>query len=444
MAPLHWFPCRRSSGLSSLPPDPSPDREREERRKGWGGRGRGAFFIARRYLFAPKSHSAINVISAVAVVGVAVATAAMVCILSVFNGFEETVASLFTAIDPPLKIVPAEGKYMAADDAALAALAGDADIAVCVETVEDKALLVVEGRQLPCTIKGVSDNYGELVDVDAIVEGDGIFQLHQDIVDYGIPGLTLLAALGLTPDCPPLQVYAPRGGERVNLHDPSGSFTQETLYSPRVALHVGQGKYDSEVVLTSIGFARRLFERQGYVTAVELRPAEGVNVSTLQRRLTKELGPRLRVLNRYEQQADTFRIMKVEKLISYAFLTFILLIASFNIISSLSMLIIDKRDDARVLRHLGATAALVRRIFFTEGQLITLAGALAGLLIGLVLCLLQQHFALISFGSSEGSYIISAYPVSVRCSDILLILITVLCVGCLSVAYAVRTQARRP
>lgn len=402
-----------------------------------------ALFIARRYLFARKSHNAINVISAVAVVGVAVATAAMVCILSVFNGFEETVASLFTAIDPPLKVVPTEGKYIAADEPALEALAKDADIAVCVQTVEDKALLLVEGRQLPCTIKGVSDNYSDLVDVESIVEGEGIYQLRQDIIDYGIPGLTLLAALGLTADFPPLQVYAPRGGERVNLHDPSDSFTQETLYSPRVALHVGQGKYDSEVVLTSIGFARRLFERQGYVTAVELKPAEGVSVSALQRRLTKEFGPQLRVLNRYEQQADTFRIMKIEKLISYAFLTFILLIASFNIISSLSMLIIDKRADSQVLRHLGATTALVRRIFLTEGQLITLAGAIAGLLIGLALCLLQQHFGLIRFGSTEGAYIINAYPVSVRYCDLLLILLTVLCVGYLSVVYAVRSQSRR-
>lgn len=402
-----------------------------------------ALFIARRYLFARKSHNAINVISVVAVVGVAVATAAMVCILSVFNGFEETVASLFTAIDPPLKVVPTEGKYIAADEPALEALIRDADIAVCVETVEDKALLLVEGRQLPCTIKGVSDNYSDLVDVESIVEGEGIYQLRQDIIDYGIPGLTLLAALGLSTDFPPLQVYAPRGGERVNLHDPSDSFTQETLYSPRVALHVGQGKYDSEVVLTSIGFARRLFERQGYVTAVELKPAEGVSVSALQRRLTKELGPQLRVLNRYEQQADTFRIMKIEKLISYAFLTFILLIASFNIISSLSMLIIDKRADSQVLRHLGATTALVRRIFLTEGQLITLAGAIAGLLIGLALCLLQQHFGLIRFGSTEGAYIISAYPVSVRYGDLLLILLTVLCVGYLSVVYAVRSQSRR-
>lgn len=400
-------------------------------------------FIARRYLFARKSHNAINVISAVAVVGVAVATAAMVCILSVFNGFEETVASLFTAIDPPLKVVPTEGKYIAADEPALAALAKDKEVGVYVETVEDKALLMVEGRQLPCTIKGVADNYGDIVDVESIVVGDGIYQLRQDIIDYGIPGYTLLAALGLTTDFPPLQVYAPRGGERVNLHDPSDSFTQETLYSPRVALRVGQGKYDSEVVLTSLGFARRLFERQGYVTAVELKPAEGVSITALQRRLTKELGPQLRVLNRYEQQADTFRIMKIEKLISYAFLTFILLIASFNIISSLSMLIIDKRADSQVLRHLGASATLVRRIFLTEGQLITLAGALAGLLIGLALCLLQQHYGLIRFGSTEGAYIINAYPVSVRTADILLILLTVLCVGFLSVVYAVRSQSRR-
>ena len=401
------------------------------------------FFIARRYLFSPKSHNAINIVSAVAVVGVAVAAAAMVCILSVFNGFEDTVASLLTAVDPPLKVLPAEGKYMPADEPALQALAQDPDIDVCAPTLEDAALLTSNNRQIPCVIKGVDEEWERLVSLPDILYGDGIFQLSLDVVDYGVPGVNLLASLGLSTDFPPLQVYAPLKGERINLHDPSGSFSQQELYSPRVALCVGQGKYDSQVVLVSLPFARRLFEKQGYVTALELKPAPGVSVKSLQRRLRAQLGKDYKVLNRYEQQEDTFRIMRVEKLISYAFLTFILLIASFNIVSSLSMLIIEKKADARVIAHLGASPALVRRIFLTEGHLITLAGALAGILVGVVLCLLQQHFGFIKFGSTAGAYIVSAYPVSVRLTDILLILLTVLVVGALSVAYSVRAQSRQ-
>lgn len=401
-----------------------------------------SWFVARRYLLAKKSHNAINIISAVAVFGVAVAAAAMVCILSVFNGFEETVASLFTAIDPPLKVLPANGKYMAADEPALTALAEDPDIAVCVQTVEENALLSVNNRQILCTIKGVDTNYERLINVPDILVGDGEYDLKVDVIDYGVVGVNLLRALGVDIDFPTLQVYAPRGGERVDLNDPSDSFTQEELYSPGVALCVSQAKYDSHYVLADISFARRLFERQGYVTAIELRPADGVDVNRLQRRLRAQLGDDYRVLNRYEQQEDTFRIMKVEKLISYIFLTFVLLIATFNIVSSLSMLIIEKRPDAQVMRHLGADHRQVAGVFATEGQLIALSGAVIGILVGVALCLAQQWFGLIKFGSSKGVYIIDTYPVSVHAADILVTLLTVAAVGFLAVWYTVRKMTR--
>ena len=401
------------------------------------------WFIALRYLLSKKSLGAINVISGVAVLGVAIGGAALVCILSVFNGFEETVAGLFTAIDPPLKVLPAEGKYMAADEPALEALRRDPDIAVCTQVLENQALLNANNRQVLCTVKGVDDSFERLVNMPDILCGEGDHDLRVDVIDYGIVGVNLLKALGVDLDFPPIQVYAPRGGERVDLHDPSDSFSQEELYAPGVGLCVMQAKYDSHYVITDISFARRLFERQGYVTALELRPAEGVDVQRLQKRLRAELGEGFQVLNRYEQQEDTFSIMKVEKLISYIFLTFILLIASFNIVSSLSMLIIEKRADALIMRHLGATPRQVARIFICEGWMISLAGALIGIAVGVALCLAQQCFGLIKFGSSTGIYIVDTYPVSVHTADILLTLVTVAAVGGLSVGYTVHTRTKQ-
>ncbi len=402
------------------------------------------FYVARRYLLAKKSHHAINIISGVSVCGVAIATAALVCILSVFNGFEDMVASLFTAFDPQLKVTPAEGKYVAADAPGLEALRKDGRVAVYAEVVEDNAMLVLNNRQVMATVKGVDDSFERLVDFDRIKFGDGRFQLHVDVLDYGILGINLLAQLGVGADfSSPIQVYAPRRGERIDLNAPADGFNREELFSPRVGFSVKQGKYDSNYVIAPISFARRLFERQGYVTAVELQLKDGVDVDEAQRGIRRALGPGFRVQNRYEQQEDTFRIMKVEKLISYIFLTFILMIACFNIIGSLSMLIIDKRQDAVVLRNLGASDAQIAGIFMIEGRLISVLGAVAGIALGVALCLLQQRFGFIKFGSSAGNYIIDVYPVSVHAWDLAAILLTVVAVGFASVWYPVRRLSRK-
>ena len=353
------------------------------------------------------------------------------------------VARLFTAFDPQLKVVPVEGKYMAADEPELEELKKNPKIAIYSETLEDNALLTVNNRQMMATIKGVDDNFLRLIDEDAIRYGDGVFQLRADVIDYGVLGVNLLAALGLSTDFPPIQVYAPRKGERIDLNNPAGSFNHEELYSPRVAFAVRQGKYDNSYAVTNIGFARRLFERQGYVTGVELALQEGTNIEKAKKEFQKQLGEHYKVLDRYEQQEDSFRIMKVEKLISYIFLTFILLIACFNIIGSLSMLIIDKRQDSITLRNLGASDRQIADIFMLEGRLISVVGAVVGILLGLALCLIQQHFGLIKFGRSAGNYIIDVYPVSVHATDILLIFVTVIVVGFVSVWYPVKYFSRK-
>lgn len=401
--------------------------------------------IARRYLFAKKSHHAINIISGISAFGVAIATAALVCIMSVFNGFEDMVANLFTAFDPQLKITATTGKYVPADDDALTAVRENPDVAVFTEVVEDNALLSANNHQVMATVKGVDDSYTQQIDFDRIRVGDGAFTLSSmGMLDYGVLGIHLLTQLGIEPtELKNITVYAPRKGERIDLNDPTESFNSEELLTPRVAFAVRQSKYDATYAITSIGFARRLFERQGYVSSVEVKLKEGVNEEAAKERIQQQVGDRFLVQDRYEQQEDTFRIMKVEKLLSYIFLVFVLVIACFNIIGSLSMLIIDKREDVRTLRNLGANNQQVSRIFLLEGCMISIIGAIIGIGLGLLFCLLQQQFGLIKFGNGDGNYIINEYPVSVHALDIVLIFITVAIVGFLSVWYPVRHFSKK-
>lgn len=354
------------------------------------------------------------------------------------------IAELFTAFDPQLKVLPAEGKFMASDKPELENLKECDFISVYTETLEDNALLVMNNRQVMATIKGVSDNFDEQADIDKILYGGGIFQLHVDVIDYGVLGINLLMQLGVGTDfASPIQVYAPRKGKNINLNDPRESFNEEELYSPKVGFMVKQSKYDSNYAITSLAFARRLFERQGYVSAVELKLTEGMDVEDAKKEIRNLLGKKYKVLDRYEQQEDTFKIMKIEKLISYIFLTFILLVACFNIIGSLSMLVVDKKKDVQTLRNLGADDGQIANIFLIEGRMIAVIGAVAGIVIGLALCLVQQNFGVIKFGSSAGNYIIDAYPVSVHVADIIVVFITVLVVGFLSVWYPIRYLSRK-
>ena len=401
-------------------------------------------FIARRYLFSRKSHHAINIISGISVAGVAMATMAMVCTLSVFNGFRDLVAGLFTAFDPQLRVTLTEGSSVSQDDEALQRLRKHPDVKVYTPVMEGQALVVQDRRQQVVTVMGVADNFTEQASINNILYGDGSFCLHADVLEYGVLGLRLAARLGLPANFPdPLQVYAPKRGERVNMANPLSSFNHDELQSPGVVFNVQQSRYDDNYIITSLGFAQRLFDQRGRITSVELRLRDGVSLPSAQRQLRPLLGARFQVQDRFEQQADVFRIMRIEKLISFVFLTFILLIACFNIIGSLSMLMIDKRQDVRTLRSLGATDGQVCDIFMLEGRMISLAGAAVGLLLGLALCWLQQEFGLISMGSSAGSFIVEAYPVSVHVGDLVIVFLTVLVVGWAAVWWPVRYLSRR-
>lgn len=401
-------------------------------------------FIARRYLFAKKSHHAINIISGISVLGVAVATMAMVVTLSVFNGFQDLVADLFTAFDPELLVTPKDGQTIDAKDKDLLWLKKSDAVEVYTPVLEGQALVVEGGKQQVVTIKGVADNVTKQGHIEDILYGDGHFCLHADVLEYGILGIQLAQQLGLPANFEnPLQVYAPKPGERVNIGNPLSSFNHDELQSPGVVFMVRQAKYDANYILTSLAFAQKLFDREGRVSSVELKLKEGLKADKAKEQLRSKLGERFKVEDRYEQQNDVFRVMRIEKLISYVFLSFILLVACFNIIGSLSMLMIDKRQDIQTLRSLGANDSQICSIFRLEGHIICLAGALLGLVLGGVLCWIQQEYGIVTMGDSEGSFIIETYPVSVYWTDILLILVTVLVVGWLAIWYPVRYLSKK-
>lgn len=403
------------------------------------------FFVARRYLFSKKSTHVINVISSISVIGVAVATMALVIVLSVFNGFHDLVATLFTSFDPQLKVVPVEGKTAPADDPILTQIRQLPQVDVATETVEDQALAVYQGRQAMVKIKGVDDNFAEMSHITDILYGDGTFSLHAANLQYGTLGIRLAQTLGVGAQWDGfLKIYAPKKeGQLVDMANPSDGFVADSLNSPGVLFAVKQSKYDKNYIVTSISFARNLFGQQGMVSDLEIRLKPGSNLDAVKEEMQQIADSKYRVLDRFEQQEDTFKIMSIEKLMAYIFLTFILVVACFNIIGSLSMLIIDKKNDVVTLRNLGANDKQITRVFLFEGRMIAVIGAVIGIGLGLLLCLLQQQYGFVRLGDSEGSFIVDAYPVSVHYTDVAIIFFTVIAVGWLAVWYPVRALSKR-
>lgn len=402
------------------------------------------FYIARRYLFSKKSTHVINIISGISVVGVAVATMALVVTLSVFNGFHDLVASLLTSFDPQIEIVPTKGKTAPADDPILTKIRNLPQVDVATESVEDQAMAIYKGRQAMIKVKGIEDNFSELSHINDILYGDGEFSLHAANLQFGVVGIRLADNLGMTADWDgQLKIYAPKREGQLDLMNPTEGFVEDSVISPGVVFSVKQARYDRDYVLTSIAFARNLFGQQGMLSQLEIRLKPGSDLDAVKAEMQKIAGSKYRVLDRMEQQADTFKIMKIEKFIAYIFLTFILAVACFNIIGSLSMLIIDKKNDVVTLRNMGASDKQIVRIFLFEGRMISAIGAILGILVGLLLCWLQQVYGLVSLGRSSGSFIVDAYPVSVHPEDIIIIFITVLAVGFASVWYPVRYFAKR-
>lgn len=402
------------------------------------------FFIARRYLFSKKSTHAINIISAISAIGVAVATMALVIVLSVFNGFHDLVATLFTSFDPQLEVVPTMGKTAPCDDPILTKIRQLPEVDVATESVEDQALAVYQGKQAMVMVKGVDDNFSELTHINDILYGDGAFSLHAANLEYGTLGIRLAQTLGVGAQWDGyLKIYAPVREGQLNMGNPTQGFVVDSLNCPGVLFSVRQARYDKNYILTSIAFARNLFGQQGMLSSLELRLKPGSDLDAVKKKMQEIADTKYKVLDRFEQQEDTFKIMSIEKMIAYIFLTFILVVACFNIIGSLSMLIIDKKDDVVTLRNLGANDKQIARVFLFEGRMISAIGAIIGIGLGLLLCLLQQQYGFVKLGDSAGSFIVDAYPVSVHYTDVVIIFVTVLAVGWLAVWYPVRYLSRR-
>ncbi|MBP7374067.1 MAG: FtsX-like permease family protein [Prevotella sp.] len=402
------------------------------------------YYIAKRYIFSKKSTNVINVISIISVIGVAVATTALVIVLSVFNGFHDLVATFFTNFDPQIEVVPTKGKTAPSDDPLLTKIRHLPEVDVATESVEDQALAIYNNKQAMVTVKGVDDNFDQLTHITDILYGDGHYSLHAGDLQYGIMGIRLATTLGTGARFGDyLRIYAPQREGQLDMSNPQSAFVVDSLLSPGVVFAVNQSKYDKNYIIAPIAFARNIFGQQGMLSSLEIRLKDGSNLDEVKKEMQEIAGSKYKVMDRFEQQADTFKIMQIEKIIAYIFLTFILVVACFNIIGSLSMLIIDKKNDVNTLRNLGATDKQISQIFLFEGRMISAIGAVIGIGVGLLLCFIQQQYGIVSLGDSTGNFVVNAYPVSVHYGDVAIIFVTVLAVGWLAVWYPVRYLSKR-
>lgn len=387
--------------------------------------------IAWRYLVAKKRQNAINIISGISCLAVAVVTAAMICVLSVMNGFGEAIEQMFSQLDAELRIIPAQGKTLQLDDERIQALQAMPEVAIVAPTIEESALVEFRGKQVPAMLKGVDTTYQALTAIDSIII-DGDYAVWDGAFERCVMGVGLANTIGIGAHfISPVHLYAPKRIGRVNMLRPDENFRTKGVYIAGV-FAVNQTKYDDTYMLISLPLAQDLFDySEQEATALELRLHDGTSVKKVQKAIRAKLGADYVVLNRYEQQADFYRIQMIEKWLTALLLVFILLIASFNIISSLSMLILDKTDDIRLLNTLGADEQMIRRIFLYEGWLISAFGALIGAVIGVGLCAIQQHFGLLKLGNGT-NYVLSAYPVSIQLTDVLIVIAVVLALGALA------------
>lgn len=402
-----------------------------------------SLYIARRYLFSKKSHQVINIISGVAIAGIALATAAMICTLSVFNGFRGLVAEQFTAFDPDIRVTAAKGKSFMGDSHEIMTTAELEGVETVSFSIEDKALVEYDGRQVIATIKGVDSNYAKLTSIEQALRGSGEFMLRDELNSYAVMSAELMSELGCGIQfTEPLEVYSPIRGRKVNLTMPARNFRKEPLHSSGLVFVINQPKYAGHII-TSDDFARKLFRRnQSEATSMEIKVSDGADIAAVKERIASLLGEEYLVQDRYEQQNDVYKVMQIEKLISYIFLTFILLVACFNIVGSLSMLIIEKQENMNTLRSMGADRKTIANIFVYEGIIISAIGALTGIVAGILLCLAQQHFGIISMGG-DGAFVVDSYPVEVHANDIITTFFTVLIVGIAAVWLPVRILTRK-
>lgn len=401
-----------------------------------------ALRIASRYLFSKKSHSAINIISVISVCGVALITAALICTLSVYNGFSHLIDSLLCDIQPELKILPTKGKTLDSTLDLWDEIAGWDEVAYITPVIEETALAVYE-RQMPVIVKGIPLDYNNGIALDRTLF-NGEYKLKDEIVSYTIIGIGVGAKLEAgTNFAHPIELYAPLRNRRVNLANPANSFTSQRFFVSAV-FYTNQTQYDDNMVYIPLDDARALFDYTTEASAIELSTRQGASTQRVMERLRNKLGDEYTVQNRLMQNGESYRWIQIEKWITFLILAFILLIATFNIVGSLSMLIVDKQDDIATLRKLGADDKLITRIFMTEGWLISMLGALSGLIIGTLLCWLQQEFGLLQLGNGEANtFIVEAYPVRIEWSDTIIVTAIVLLLGAITAGYPAKILRKK-
>lgn len=387
--------------------------------------------IAWRYLFAKKQFNAIHIITAISSAAVGVVTAAMICVLSVMNGFGVMVEQLFSQFDPDLRITAKAGKSFSISEEKKHALLELPCVDLLSESISETALVYFEDKQMPVQLMGVDTSFSALTGIENIIT-DGHYEVYDGAFDRAVLGQGLAWKLGIGARfVHGIEVYAPKREGKVNMLRPDANFNQERCFIAGT-FAVNQQKYDDNLMLVDIGLTRRLLDYDSTeVTALQVGVNEAYSIKQTKREIAAVLGDGYVLQDRYEQQEDFFRILRVEKLLTALLLIFILLIATFNGIGSLSMLIIDKQPDIRTLSHLGASDGMIRKVFVLEGWMVNTLGAIGGLIVGLGVCLLQEHFGLLKLGNGS-EYVLNAYPVAVQGWDIALVSAVVLVLGAVS------------
>ena len=384
--------------------------------------------IALRYLKSKKAHNAVNIISIISICGVVVTTAALVCVLSVFNGFKGVIQDRLARLDPQGAITAVKGKTINDADSVITAASKVAGVAMAMPVLEDQALAIYADYQMPVRIKGVPPNYHEINAIDSTII-DGNYALQDDVSNFAVVGIGPAVNLRLRANgLRMLQLYAPRRVGRVNIANPIDAFTSDSVFVSSI-FQVQQNSYDQDLIFVPLDFARNLFDYDTQATQVELKLQPGAHESEVMKQLAQVLGPSYEVKNRLMQQSESFRMVNVEKWVTFLLLAFIMIIATFNVISTLSLLIIEKDESIATFQNLGATRQQITRIFVAEGWLIAMLGAVLGVVLGLLLCLGQQTFGWLKLSADPSQVIVNAYPVQVVWTDVVVVLLLVAAIG---------------
>lgn len=386
---------------------------------------------ALRYLKAKKAHSAVNIISIISVCGVVLTTAALVCVLSVFNGFSGLMSDKLAKLDPPISISPAEGKIIGNADSLLNILRNIKGVEIALPAITDQALAIYAEKQVPVTVKGVPEDFNKLTDIeDVILYGN--YALSDSSAGYAILSIGVAGSLHSSNGFfDYMRLYVPKRKGNINPVYPAKAFRTDSLYISAI-YQADQSSYDRDMVYIPIDAARRLFDYTTEATHIEVKPTKNADETAIIKRIESALGNNYSVKDRLQQQATAFKMVNMEKWVTFLLLSFILIIAAFNVISSLSLLIIEKDESIRTFHNIGATNRQISMIFITEGLLISLTGAIIGIAIGVILCLMQQELGLIKLAGDSETIIVDSYPVKLLWSDLTIVFALVSAVGVLT------------